>query len=99
MLDENGPNVIGRQCATELNQIVLFFFHSSGVCASEFVDCNKAFYLVKVFCKQMIKTAGRLYWFSENVLEKHRKLVSENSQFSDFHFIFRNECICFIHEL
>lgn len=52
MLDESGLNVIGRQCATELNQIVLFFFHPSGVSACELVDCNKAsFYLVKVFCK------------------------------------------------
>lgn len=57
VLDESGQSVIGRQCATELNQIVLFF-HPSGICASEFVNCSKAsFYLVKVFCKQMTNAA------------------------------------------
>lgn len=57
VLDEIGQNVIGRQRATELNQIVLFF-HPSRISASEFVNCNKAsFYLVMVFCKQMTKTA------------------------------------------
>lgn len=52
MLDRNGQNVIGRQRATELHQIILFF------CASEFVNCSEAsFYLVKAFCKQMTRTA------------------------------------------
>lgn len=58
MLGESGQNVIGRQHATELNQLVLFFFHPFGICASELVNCNKtSFYLVKVFYKQMTKTA------------------------------------------
>lgn len=41
VLDESGQNVIGRQCSTELNQIVPFF-HPSGICASEVVNCSKA---------------------------------------------------------